>query len=664
MKSLSSLASQVRANLEPLAAINSDASAEHDNWPYRRMYVQPTYRLGETLLTSRELLLVVTDFVNVQARHITMVERELGRASGRLEPGMAIVVHQDPDGNSKLRDWGRERGLTVLPVCGSPAVPRGDALEQALCEGIYSHDPFDLTGPVRSVHQFFGRPDVPDVARRLRTGHIQALFGIRKIGKTSVLNRIQAESMSVHAMACVMADLSDDSLSGLDAGALLSSIADATERALESEESYARVVPVATVTSAAESASRLIQLTDSANRPILLTLDEIDYIAPSSPLAPHWRGEFNIFFRALRQVYQECARRSRPFSVMLCGVSSHWFAVEEIDGVENAALAFVPETYLPPLERRQSVHMIQAVGRSAGLIFDDESANALAATASDIPFWVRRAGSYVNSCFELENRPFSLEEEAVSTLCAEFVEVEGAQLAFSSLRHLFRIYPQLGVTAVDVMNGRRVERVPQPLLSALGRYGIIGNGVEPSGPMMEAGLRQWETEHYKDTPELPLQFKEEPVRSAVEAGSISAAGEEEWASLLSEVSVRRNVCERDLRDLVLTIIRVELANRDDGRTPADVLIGAVQHERREHVRSSSARAVARSLLWSELINVIKRNWSWFESIFVDRKQLELWADIVNDRPDAHAKDFDGADLALQRRAIEWIHGRVQAAGVI
>jgi hypothetical protein len=186
-----------------------------DGGDYERLYVKPGFSLGSSLLTSRELLVLVTVFFDVQARTIKMVEKALEGEKGRLEAGMAIVFHRDPSGDDKLRDWGRERGVTILPIFAPDEVPSGNDLHNALCAGLYSQDPFDLSS------QLFGRTDIPDMARRLTAGNIQAMFGIRKIGKTSVLNRILEEARDFHGMACVMADCSDDSLSALDAGMLL-----------------------------------------------------------------------------------------------------------------------------------------------------------------------------------------------------------------------------------------------------------------------------------------------------------------------------------------------------------------------------------------------------------------------------------------------------------
>ena len=673
---LSALSRGLRAAVKDLAEVTASATISFEGGDYERVYIKPNFRLGSSLLTSREVLVLVTAFRDLQTRTIRMAESCLAEAKGRLEPGMAIVVHLDPKGDERLRVWGRERGLTILPIYADRGIPAGEPLQQTLCAGLYNHDPFDLAGPVRAAHQFFGRTDIPDIARRLRSGHIQAIFGIRKIGKTSVLNRILDEARTYHGMACAMADCSDDSLSALDAGALLDSIAAAVNDAASyAENRYASTIPLAQAVSAAEAARTLIDILVKCNSPTLLLIDELDYITPSSPVAAHWTSEFNVFFRALRSVYQECSRRAIPFSIVLCGVSSRWFTEERIGGVENSALAFVPETYLPTFERSQSIEMIQALGRSAGLVFSHGASDIIAETCSDMPFWIRKAGSFINSCFANSERPLKLRHPDIFDLTQEFILVEGGQLASSSLRHLFRIFPELGDVALAALKREPVDPYPQSLVSALGRYGLLGVGFEPSGPMVEAGLELWAKEQALTPRQLPFesgghsgspQDAAQPASpsDAVNAGSVSAAGEEEWADLLSEVSRLRNILERDLRDFVLTVIRLECAQRNDGRRPADILSSAVKLERRELLQGKTATNALKAMYWPELVAVIKKQWPWFERYFSDRRQVDLWADVINDRPDAHAKELDGAELALQRRAIQWFQERLQSASLL
>jgi hypothetical protein len=128
---------------------------------------------------------------------------------------------------------------------------------------------------------------------------------------------------------------------------------------------------------------------------------------------------------------------------MVGGVSSKWFSVGAINGIENAALSFIPEEYLTPLARNATIAMIQKLSRSSGLIFPRDSANAVSAQCSDMPFWVRKACSYIHRQVEIQCRPITLDLARVETYLSEFIEREGTTLAQVAIQHLFRVYPEL-----------------------------------------------------------------------------------------------------------------------------------------------------------------------------------------------------------------------------
>jgi hypothetical protein len=97
-----------------------------------------------------------------------------------------------------------------------------------------------------------------------------------------------------------------------------------------------------------------------------------------------------VFWRNLRTIYREIAREQGAFSVLVAGVSAHWFTVKSIDAVENATLAFVPEEYLSPMPQRATVAMLRRLGRVAGLQFDKSSAEMIALAAGNMPYWARK----------------------------------------------------------------------------------------------------------------------------------------------------------------------------------------------------------------------------------------------------------------------------------
>ncbi|RKN29946.1 hypothetical protein [Micromonospora musae] len=64
------------------------------------------------------------------------------------------------------------------------------------------------------------------------------------------------------------------------------------------------------------------------------------------------------------------------------------------------------------------------------------------------------------------------------------------------------------------------------------------------------------------------------------------------------------------------------------------------------------------LYWIELGSVIGREWAHFQAFFNDKKRMQVAFELLNERPDAHAKDVDLADVALQRRELTWLEERI------
>ncbi len=88
------------------------------------------------------------------------------------------------------------------------------------------------------------------------------------------------------------------------------------------------------------------------------------------------------------------------------------------------------------------------------------------------------------------------------------------------------------------------------------------------------------------------------------------------------------------------------------------VLAAVSGERREQLKALAADDLIEKLFWLELKNLIVREWAVFSGVFADRKRFEEHCDLINDRPDTHAKDVDSADIALQRRSLQWLADRV------
>ncbi len=630
-------------------------SVSREKGMYVYLYGKLSKRLSSTLAVDREVLILFTNFEEQQQRTIKTAKELIQASNGRLESTIVVIVHADSEGNSKLKNWGRNVGLSVLPVYAQACPSRPEEIERLLSQELFSHDPFDVTGPVSDDDNFFGRRnEAHDLARKLQSGQIRSILGIRKIGKTSVINRIISDAKANYDCYSIMLDCSRDDIWSLNAEQLMCALTDALRAAKESPTRYSVVDPTPRQATLAQASKELLDSVKESDKPIIFFADEIDYVTPGSPTAAHWRQNFNPFWRNIRAVYQEASRDSKPFSMLISGVSSKWFSVESIDGVENSALALVPEEYLSHLPRGASVAMIKKMARSAGLIFGEEASSIIATTCCDMPYWIRKACSYIHRHIEMSARPATVSASQTAMYVNSFVEAEGDTIAQVAISHLFRVYPELEGPYLKLLKGgETASEVKKKYIHVLDNYGLLSqkDGTHTRN-MIKAGMElRLEQSSMRDA--------EAQLTSPV-ADSASAESFDRWGDDLAVINKTRNVLEKKLRQIAINFLRADVLTDKSKGNVKSRLAQALPTEQRAKFDQLSADELIEKFNWSDLVAFVKREWRLFQGLFGDRNQFDLQSAVINDRPDAHAKDLDAADFALYRRALKWMNDKISA----
>ncbi|MGO9430131.1 hypothetical protein [Rhodoblastus sp.] len=645
---LKNLQAETVSAFSQLFKVNSEAVRTFEKGDYFLLFAQGTKRVRSILGIEREILILGTTFTDQQPRSVQFARLLIDESTGRLENTICIIVHQDPRGNSKLKKWGREDGLAVIPVyTASGILPRGQELERTLSHELFTQDPFDVTGPVANDAQFFGRrTEAQELARKLQYGHIRSCFGIRKIGKTSILHRVLREIKENYDAVTIFVDCQRDDVFGLNASSLLHSIAQTLTGVRASGGSYAEVDASKSTDDIAESSKKFQVALAEFDKPVIIAFDEIDYITPSNSTAPHWRSGFLEFWRNVRAAYHAAARNDRKVSLLISGVSSRWFSVESIDGTENAALAFVPEEYLSPLPRGAANAMIKNIGAMAGLRFEESALDAISSYCSDMPFWIRKACSFIHGKVETNIRPVELKAAAVVPMLESYGRDEGGALAMVAMKHLFRVYPELREPTLAMIANK--PKLPPNILRTLNRYGICTSTGTLSGTMLRMAL---------------TMLSQEPDVTAGESLALSAAAEprsaiSEWAEELSAISYRRNVMERQLRSIAVNFLRASSLSSKEGPNAKTIVLSSLTEPRRKELEPFNLDSISEKLYWTELVAIINKNWQIFERVFGDKTAFGNHANIINERPDAHAKPLELSDIGMHRRSLLWFEERI------
>ncbi|MFD1837683.1 hypothetical protein [Paracidovorax cattleyae] len=641
-----SLASEVCNALDGLFTIEFFKTHAANGKNHVVLHCKPTRTISDSLLLDREVLGLAINVKELQVRTLHAARDLIAESAGRLDPAFMIIVHADASGDEKLRNWGRELGYKIIPIFrpSAGAIPPTESLRRNLARDLFAYDPFSLTGPVLSDTDFFGRRNTAiETLRQLQSGRIISIFGVRKLGKTSLINRIVAAARESGDLRIAMIDCSVDGFNKLSAGDALKAIAKVAKMA--STRGYAHITEALK-----RSDKELVPVFDDLwstkdPKPLALIFDEIDYITPASPTRPIWRQEFNQFWREFRVAYQEAQRMGFPLSVLVSGVSSQAFRVESFDGIENSVLHFVPEGYLAPFARHASKQMIKDLCKRCGLILSDQNQDIMAETCADFPYWIRLAGSYLHHAVDIQGRPRTLETELVASLLKDFVDAEGVDVAKVALEDLRRKTAE----PIELLE-RAAATTHLPLIEGklLLRYGLATQkpvGVSVTSAMIKAGLSALGDVAPQAQRSLELE----------DASTTLALAPQEWAEELSVINRRRNLMERKLREFIYFSLKFAAKA---GENWVDAVLRALPEKQRIELASLSGDALLNKLYWRELGVVILKHWAHFEKVLGDKRRFESAMDLLNDRPDAHAKAVDAADIALHRRELQWLEERL------
>jgi hypothetical protein len=215
-----------------------------------------------------------------------------------------------------------------------------------------------------------------------------------------------------------------------------------------------------------------------------------------------------------------------------------------------------------------------------------------------------------------------------------------------ALQQLFRVYPELKAPTLEM--NRKTFSIPPNVLRTLCRYGIATPRGVLSGSMIRMATQMLVDEAPTDDSNSAV-----PMLAAEPRSPIS-----EWAEELSGISYRRNMMERSLRAIVINFLRAHALGVRGGPPAKSLLLACVPDKRKAELEPFNLDNIGEKLFWLELVSVINKHWQLFERIFGDKSAFNENASVVNDRPDAHAKRLESGDIAMHRRALQWLDERI------
>ncbi|WPR66270.1 hypothetical protein SLW73_08165 [Glutamicibacter protophormiae] len=318
---------------------------------------------------DREILLWCSTFRNFQARDTAAMADFRSKNRDRLSSLASVLVTQYDKSARNITEDKPDHSIVHFSL----ADMKNEGLHNMLARNLYTRDLFDVSGATVASADFFGRREVVDrIVGEVSTGTSQiGIFGLRKVGKTSLLNRINSKLQNSNKIITARLDLqwtvSINESPEYTVWALGESLfaAHRSIRHISGFRLFGKYSTFSLIKDSNEIWELFVHdykiLIASINKKICLLVDEIERMYESSVT----RG-FVRFWRLLRGLDQQVPGRLR---IVIGGTSPECAQAGKIGQDDNPLFNYLKLEYLGPLDSRDACQMLVDNGKLMGLDF-------------------------------------------------------------------------------------------------------------------------------------------------------------------------------------------------------------------------------------------------------------------------------------------------------
>lgn len=426
---------------------------------------------------SRELLLLATSWPEFQVRSLDFLRSEVA-AAGRVDPEVAFILCDDATAPDKTYEWCGNEFTVVTLTSDHLGRPPFETLRKALQDNFYGRNFYSEAGVVTG-ERFFGRLNLlRKLTADIAGGRPVGLFGLRRIGKTSVLRQL-GETLDTETHHYIYVDLQGSRLAADARHVLLVVARDLNKRLagkfLDSpglEHGWKHDRPGVS----AAILDRIGALASEEHHQLVLALDELEVLLPTaaSPGMAHW-DDVLAGLRSLGQMHPK-------FSLILAGASPHVFEIARVGDRDNPVFQYGQPTYLGCMSERELERMVTQLGKRTGVSWADGTLERLYRATGGHPFLSRLVCSVVVQGLE---PPVVVTMDHLERRLTEFLETE--VVIFSQVvESLATHYPDELATLKAIASGVSSARPPRLGLGHLLGYDLVERSA--SGMHVRVGL--------------------------------------------------------------------------------------------------------------------------------------------------------------------------------
>lgn len=394
---------------------NESILAPQDNYNLRRLGPKVYVRVESERVVHRE---------DIDALVKAIRTRYKDQLSGRVA---FIVLDTRPDIGARLQmfTYRFSDNFTIVPFT-APQLRQAlqtdscsALLESALGDYLGETDLYKSQWPVSDVLGFFGRKPVIDTIQSiLDRGEHVALFGLRKMGKTSLLN-YQHDELPYPMAVLSLQDVRRPPEIFREAvaewrKALLQRLPGIT---IPDLNLTGRDIPPDFEAAFRSDTQTLLDLLGKhklAPR-LVLCLDEIDEIVPSDESSTEAIAAFRDLMGFLRGI----ATRFKSLNLIVCGMRPDINRVNYWKKQSNPVFQSFQEIFLGPFSKEENDEMVKGIGAHMGVDYEPDALERLYFESGGHPFIARQMCSLAVT--ETSSRPYTFRLDDILSAAKEYL---------------------------------------------------------------------------------------------------------------------------------------------------------------------------------------------------------------------------------------------------
>jgi hypothetical protein len=570
----------------------------------------------------------------------------------RLDKVTCLLI----DGNSEVVEMVKKDRVAnpdsrlIVPFCLSELTEgiSEEVFNNRLREFLYEKDLFGIAVPLRDDTLFYGKDRtniISELYARYKHGEEGGLFGLRRIGKTSILNLLKKRVIGSDGVASyldcssahhyrwneflkyivehIITEYSVD-----EAGSIVMSLDDfdlSDERYCEKTATQSFVEDILSI------------YQKKRDTRILLILDEIESISFSTSPSKWWGEELDSLYfwqaiRSLIQMHSEC------LSFVVAGVNPMCIEMQTIGTYDNPIFGMLNPIYVSLFGYDDIKRMISDIGARVGLKFEDAVFTKMMEDYGGHPFLIRQVCSRINN-----------------DLLAKNIERPTTVTRYSYILKDYE-YRQ-GMTSVIEQILGVIEKYYPSEFELLKRLALDGrNAFKKEISLGEKGIQHLVGYCLIEKSEGEYFIRIKSIEDYIRSKYVYETTLDEQRDKRARINIRRDDIESKLREIIKFALQSKY-----GKKAKENLISMAEKtttdktQKTKMLNAANLQGAISELYLSQLKDIMDKEWKSFNAIFPDKSKYEAYMDILNRSRTvgAHTKPVSDEDEVLYGIAFDY-----------